>query len=720
MSSSAVTATTPLSPYASSVDSAGRTLLAPLQGLSFNEMVANGEGARHANNPNYYRLILLHALFGAFAFLVFTPAAIICARFLIHGPRPRLAMFGHIGFQIASVGCLTITFITGYFAIDKGTWGKNPHHIIGATLYGAMLFQLFFGLFVRWRVNLKIRTAPPLYKMIHQWLGRAVALLGLAQIPIGLYVYGSPKALFVLYATVTFLFLLSWFILEYLRNRGWFDTRFGGVSGQPTPVPEMSEHNGEVHRHPSDVEPGYSRVGMDETPIQTPKKTSRFSSWFARRNSQRGGETIGVPYPYDGTTSMDTSRAPSAQSPAMGGLAPGPGRQGEIPPIPALPVHYENQHSSSSLPSAEFQQRYGNPTGLKDTVLRDSTTLGPRAGHTPLGMPEPQIPQSGQYDQYPAPAFEATPQSSGHSHHTSRSFQQPPTGRFEQMPNSPIGSGGYVEAENGFVPTLAEGSPGRPLPLPPHRRDRSTDSGSRLPIAQSPDQYASEGQTITVGSGAEGSRRQSNVAVQVKLNPDGKSVTVRRLPAEEAERERRERSRARQERALQREMEIERERQARRPQSSRRPRQDTMDSVDRNERGDDRADLRSPTTSYTPSISGQSTTIAGASGGLLGRGGDVQTPTPSNDPTPLNAMSPLIGMQPVRSPIPPGALSSSQRASVTSGTGTAENSEIEQEIIKEQRRRRRREERAGTSQRGGGSAADGGYYGPSGPESQWT
>jgi hypothetical protein len=83
-------------------------------------------------------------------------------------------------------------------------------------------------------------------------------------------------------------------------------------------------------------------------------------------------------------------------------------------------------------------------------------------------------------------------------------------------------------------------------------------------------------------------------------------------------------------------------------------------------------------------------------------------------------MSPLIGMQPVtRSPIPAGALSSSQRASVTSGTGTAENSEIEQEIIKEQRRRKRREERAGTSQ-GGGSAADGGYYGPKGPESQWT
>lgn len=38
-------------------------------------------------------------------------------------------MGGHIGFQIASVICLTITFISGYFAVDKGSWGKNPHHV---------------------------------------------------------------------------------------------------------------------------------------------------------------------------------------------------------------------------------------------------------------------------------------------------------------------------------------------------------------------------------------------------------------------------------------------------------------------------------------------------------------------------------------------------------------------------------------------------------------
>lgn len=125
-----------------------------------------GEGNRHGGEPQYYRLILVHALFAAFAFLVFTPAALICARFFVHGPRPRLAMAGHIGFQIASLVCLTITFVAGYFAVGSENWGKNPHHIIGATVYAGMVFQAFFGAFVRWRTHAKIRKYTPLHKMV--------------------------------------------------------------------------------------------------------------------------------------------------------------------------------------------------------------------------------------------------------------------------------------------------------------------------------------------------------------------------------------------------------------------------------------------------------------------------------------------------------------------------------------------------------------------------
>lgn len=621
-----------------------------------------------------------------------------------------------------------------------------------------MLFQIFFGAFVRWRDPQKIREAPPLYKMvatphngiqflfadwlvgqIHQWLGRAVFMLGLAQIPLGLYVYGSPKTLFILYAICTFLFLTAWFVLEYLKNRKWFEHRYGSVRGIPTPIPEMSEHQPSEHRRTPDVENGYTPVGMDETPLQTPKR-SRFSklSWFGNRRSsgRQTHDTIGIPYQYD-TATMDSSRVPSAQSPAIGGLAPGPGRKQEIiPPVPALPTHYEQHHSSGSLPSEEFRQRYGNPSALKDTVLRDSTTLGPpRGGGQPqqqqeiINMPEPRIPQSpAEYGQI-APMFGATPRSSGHSHNTHQSYQNSP-GNFDQMPVSPLLGDGYIEADNGFVPTPADDSPRRPLPLPPHRRERSNDSSvNRLPIVDSPGaSSAGEGQTIMVGGETNAGGQQPQVAVQVKLNPDGKSVTVRRLRPEEAEAERRERSRARQDRALQRELELERERQFRRSQSNERRSGDRRrsrqpENIERQEQRVQRVQLlddgiRTPGSgSYTPSIGGQSSTIAGASGGLLGRVPEPQTP--SNEQTPLNAMSPLVGMHPVtRSPAPPNGLSQSQRASVTSGGTTAENSEIEQEIVKEQRRKKRREERAGTaSQLGGG---DGGYYGPQGPESQWT
>ncbi|KAA8896033.1 hypothetical protein FN846DRAFT_784163 [Sphaerosporella brunnea] len=706
-------------PYSPTVVKGGKWLLAPLQGLPFDEMVKNGEGNRHAGDPNYYRMILIHGLFATFAFLIFTPAAIICARFLIHGPNPRLAMGGHIGFQIASVICLTIAFLSGYFAIDKGSWGKNPHHVIGAVLYAAMLFQVFFGAFVRWRVNKKIRRVPPLHKMIHQWLGRAVFMLGLAQIPLGLYVYGSPKSLFVLFSVCAFLFLAAWFVLEYLRNCGWFEHRYGSVSGNPTGIPEMTErHHDERHSH--DMEHGYRPVGMDETTLQTPKRT-RFSklSWpFNRRSSGRhGGETIGVPYPYD-TATLDSSRVPSAQSPTIGGLAPGPGRRNEdIPPVPRLPAQHGQQHS---VPVDDYQQQYGPPAALKDTVLRDSTTLGPPIGRHPhIDMPESHIPLS----PTGAPIFGGTPLSSDVSRSTQPSYQQP--ARYN-MPVSPIAGGGYMEGELGFVPTPspAGDSPRRPLPLPPpgpHRRDRSNDSVTQMPQAQPP---VGAGQSVAVGgegsSGAAGGRGP-NVAVQVKLNPDGKSVTVRRLMPEEAERERRERSRARQERALQRELEMERERQSRRSQSGdrHRIRRDSMDRREREVMEDSPRDLRSPVDSYSASaVSGQSSTIAANAGGLLGRP-PPEPPTPSNEPTPNNnnAISPLFGMRPVtRSPIPPGAISSSQRASVTSGGGTAENSEIEQEIVKEQRRKKRREERAGER----GPTSEGGFYGPQGPESQWT
>ena len=500
-----------------------------------------------------------------------------------------------------------------------------------------------------------------------------------------------------LYAVLVSLFVLAWFSLEYLKNRGWFHHRYGGVEAI-VPVPEMSEHHGSEVQPASDLENGYSRVGTEEGGQLNNSKRSRFSSWFPfnRGSTSKRSETVGMPYPglYDGaTTSVDTSRAPSAVSPAIGGLAPGPGRRDDVPPVPTLPTQYER--SNSSVPNSDYRERYGdgNLASLKDTVLRDSTTLGPRPGQH-LEMPDVE-----HFDQYHngqiAPAFGASPRSSQRQ-------------TYEQMPVSPISGGGYMEDEHGFVPTpVQDDLPSRPLPMPPHRRGQSSDSATRGPTAgsRSSDTFpgGDMGQTILVGPGAgEPSRRGGvpppNVAVQVKLNPDGKSVTVRRLNPEEAEHERRERSRVRQDRARQRELEIERERERETRRSHSRRRQAAFE--------EDRLNIRSPDGSSLTqlsgsAVSGQSTTIADASGGLLGRAGAPASPVPRN----------MMG--------------SGQRGASTSGTGTAENSEIEQEIVKEQRRKKRREERAGGNSQlgaGGGAAAGGGagYYGPAGSESQWT
>ncbi len=68
---------------------------------------------------------------------------------------------------------------------------------------------------------------------IHHWIGRAIALLGLAQVPLGLTLYGSPRVLFVLYALVVFVLLVTYFILSHRHDRRGndYDSRYSYGSG---------------------------------------------------------------------------------------------------------------------------------------------------------------------------------------------------------------------------------------------------------------------------------------------------------------------------------------------------------------------------------------------------------------------------------------------------------------------------------------------------------
>ena len=57
------------------------------------------------------------------------------------------------------------------------------------------------------------------FPQLHNWLGWAIALLGLAQIPLGLTLYGSPKVLFILYALAATAWLVAFFLLTRRDKR---------------------------------------------------------------------------------------------------------------------------------------------------------------------------------------------------------------------------------------------------------------------------------------------------------------------------------------------------------------------------------------------------------------------------------------------------------------------------------------------------------------------
>ncbi|KAH0361513.1 hypothetical protein KCU65_g8687, partial [Aureobasidium melanogenum] len=189
-------------------------LLPNLQGLNFATMQLNSMSSRFANLPEYHRLIIGHGVVAALVFLLIVPSAIFIARFYYR--NPRLALRLHIYLQILTVALITVVLILGWFAVGPERSLSNPHHGIGIALYTLVLVQFFGGALIHRIEKGKSRWKIPLKLMLHQWLGRAIALLGLAQIPLGMTLYGSPKYLFILYALAVFALLVLYFILCYI------------------------------------------------------------------------------------------------------------------------------------------------------------------------------------------------------------------------------------------------------------------------------------------------------------------------------------------------------------------------------------------------------------------------------------------------------------------------------------------------------------------------
>lgn len=197
-------------------DSERNTFLLPnLMGLNFDTMRYNGMGNRFKDLPGYKSIVVGHGVVAAITFLGIVPAAIFMARF--YHRSPRLALRMHIWLQILTVLLTTVVFTLGWFAVGPERSLTNPHHGIGLAIYVIVLVQAIGGGLIHHREKGRERFKIPLKLMMHQWLGRAIAILGFVQIALGLTLWGSPKYLFILYALWGFLLLLFYFVLSY-RN----------------------------------------------------------------------------------------------------------------------------------------------------------------------------------------------------------------------------------------------------------------------------------------------------------------------------------------------------------------------------------------------------------------------------------------------------------------------------------------------------------------------
>ncbi|PVH84778.1 hypothetical protein DL98DRAFT_651511 [Cadophora sp. DSE1049] len=188
-------------------------LLPNLVGLNFETMRYNGMGNRFKTMPGYHSLIRAHGIIAVIAFLVLLPTAILMAQFYSRNPFWALRM--HIYLQILVVGLSTVVFIIGFNTVGLNRSLTNPHHGIGVAIYTLILVQAIGGWWIHKREKKRIPVKLPVKLVLHQWLGRAIALLGFAQVPLGLTLYGSPRWMFILYAVWMFFLLVLFFILCY-------------------------------------------------------------------------------------------------------------------------------------------------------------------------------------------------------------------------------------------------------------------------------------------------------------------------------------------------------------------------------------------------------------------------------------------------------------------------------------------------------------------------
>ncbi|OQD73091.1 hypothetical protein PENDEC_c017G01588 [Penicillium decumbens] len=219
-------------------------LLPNLMGVNFETMRYNGMGNRFKEMAGYHPMIIAHGVIGTIVFLGLVPVSTFIIRYYSRW-NPYWAFKLHAWFQVLTLLLSTVVFVLGWFAVGPERSLTNPHHGIGLAIYVIVIFQTLWGWFLHKKESKRMRHHIPLKLVIHRWLGRALALLGIIQIPLGLTLYGSPKVLFILFAIAAFAYLMAYFVLSYLYDdEGYHMASEHGSRYTGPSVVEESHHGG--------------------------------------------------------------------------------------------------------------------------------------------------------------------------------------------------------------------------------------------------------------------------------------------------------------------------------------------------------------------------------------------------------------------------------------------------------------------------------------------
>lgn len=479
-----------------------------------------------------------------------------------------------------------------------------------------------------------------IYHKVHHWFGRMIALLGLAQIPLGLTLYGSPRSLFILYALAAFTLLLIYFLLSYAEGRrGSSDygsysygsgsatsprrrsSRLGGLAKagiagvgiaalssrfrnrakdrrSHDEVVSSRRHSGS---HVGDEKD--SRHGRDED------RGAGWKNWLLKMGAIAGGVAIAKKLMARRNRDEERDSDDSNYGPPLGGSVIPEGRLEEGRPLPTgqRPLNHRRSHSSmtyDSYTSASGERRQGH--GLRNTVAglgafglarnifkkrrerKETRRLGTqrqreideerraRANNKRLtgdGVPRRNVRRSSnttstdfsgstndpRYDTgvpppippgvYPGAAAGAAiaGQNTDSQHQNIINPSNPtvsagpPLGSV-QMPSIPPDPHGVLHESSGSEAYASAG--GRQ-----HRRRSGRHAalplGSSAPGLVLPESSTQRDPRRQSSSGGEAGVASPPISIKVKMYPEGRHVTLRRLPEEEAAAERSRRSKER-------------------------------------------------------------------------------------------------------------------------------------------------------------------------------